>query len=158
MYFLVLYSMSLNTALYSCVFVCLGVQGGAPSGGFWPGRGPPAWASARAAGGQTALLCWGVRLPSGKSFYLFIYPSLPWKGLFLLYYIKNMFYSIFHTSLLMCFIGNWSNIFFLFFSLSLLSLHPLRVSRFCVTWLMASLAWGQRSQRCCRTLIAAEAS
>lgn len=99
MYFLVLYSMSLNTALYLCVFVCLGVQGGAPSGGFWPGRGPPAGAGARAAGGQTALLCWGVRLPSGKSFYLFIYPSLPpMKGfIFIVLYKKYVGYYRFFS-------------------------------------------------------------
>lgn len=51
---------------------------------------------------------------------------------------------------------NWSNILIRTSSAVLwviiLLLHPLRASRFCVTCLMASLAWVQKSQRCCGTI------
>lgn len=46
------------------------VQGGSPSGGFWPGRGSPAGVGVRGSGGQTTLLRGGVRLPSGQSSFL----------------------------------------------------------------------------------------
>lgn len=45
----------------------MGVQRGSPSGGFRPGWVSPPGVGARGAGGQAALLCGGVRLPSGNS-------------------------------------------------------------------------------------------
>lgn len=61
-----------NTCL--CVLiVCVLIQRGSASGGFWPRGGSPAGAGARGTRRQTALLCWGVWLPSGKFYSVVIH-------------------------------------------------------------------------------------
>ncbi len=70
------------------------------------------------------------------------------------------YFSIFKTLLMFCI----SSSLLLFLTNAFIippfsaSCFPLRVSRFCVTLPMALRAWGQRSQRCYRTLMAEEAS